>query len=352
MSTADGSCPVPIEARGGQVTDEPRTVWRRAMVAGFAVVALALATVASLRFGGASVPLADVWDAIRGIPTDPTSAEIVLQLRVPRTIAAIAVGGALAISGALLQSSLGNPLASPDIIGVTAGAAFGAMLVILVFPGIFALVPVFALFFGLVATALVFTMAWIGPRRGTVTKLVLSGIAVGALFTAACAGLMAIFPGRVQAAVQWLAGGLTSDGWTTLSTVWPYLLAGFVLAPFAIRPLDRLELGDEVAATLGAKPRVVRVYAATVAALLAAAAATLSGILGFIGIVVPHVVRLASGTSRHAYVIPVSAIGGAALLAATDTLARTVLAPHELPVGPFLAVIGVPLFLWLLRRAI
>jgi iron complex transport system permease protein len=207
----------------------------------------------------------------------------------------------------MLQGALANPLASPDVIGVTAGAGFGAVLILLAFPGSIALLPVGALVFGLLAATLVFVVAWIG---------------------------------------------LVSDGWEEMRVIWPYFAVGFVIAVCLIRPLDRLALGDDVAASLGTRPRVIRLTAGASAALLAAASAAIAGLLGFLGLVVPHVVRMAGGTASHAFVVPVSALGGAALLVAGDTLARTAKPPLELPVGPFMVVIGVPMFLWLLRKAV
>jgi iron complex transport system permease protein len=161
-----------------------------------------------------------------------------------------------------------------------------------------------------------------------------------------------MYSDRVQSAVFWIAGGLVSEGWETTLVVWPYFAVGGVGALLLMRPLDRLALGDDVAASLGARPRAIRLLACTTAALLAAAAASLAGLLGFLGLVTPHVVRMAGGTPSHRYVIPVSALTGAAILLVADTLARLVAAPAELPVGPFLVAIGVPLFLWLLRRGV
>jgi iron complex transport system permease protein len=163
---------------------------------------------------------------------------------------------------------------------------------------------------------------------------------------------MAAYPDRVPSAIFFLVGGLTSTGWDTLKQIWPYLAVGFAISAFMIRPLDRLLLGDDVAASLGSKPRTIRLIAAFAAAVLASAAAAIAGLLSFLGLVVPHVVRLAGGTNNHTFVVPVSALGGAALLVAADTLARVVRAPIEMPVGPFMVVLGVPLFLWLLRKAV
>jgi iron complex transport system permease protein len=276
----------------------------------------------------------------------------VLQLRLPRTVDAILVGAALGVAGALLQGALGNPLASPDVIGVTAGSGFGAILILLVFPGSIALLPVGALVFGLAAATLVFVVAWVGADGGGPARLILAGIGITALFTAGTVGLMTAFPDRVQSAVLFLAGGLISDGWDGIEEIWPYFAAGFVGAVCLIRPLDRLALGDDVAASLGTRPRLIRLGAGAAAAVLAAASAAIAGLLGFLGLVVPHVIRMSGGTASHGYVVPVSALGGAALLVAGDTLARTVKPPLELPVGPFMVLLGVPMFLWLLRKAV
>jgi iron complex transport system permease protein len=262
------------------------------------------------------------------------------------------VGAALGVAGALLQGALANPLASPDVIGVTGGAGFGAVLIIILYPDSIALLPVGALVFGLLAAAMVFIIGFTGPTGGGIGRVILAGIAIASLFGAGTAALMAAYPDRVPSAIFFLVGGLTSTGWETLKQIWPYFAFGFVLSVFMIRPLDRLLLGDDVAASLGSKPRTIRLVSALAAAVLASAAAAVAGLIAFIGLVIPHIVRLAGGTNNHTFVVPVSAVGGAALLVAADTLARTIRAPIEMPVGPFLVVLGVPLFLWLLRKAV
>lgn len=325
---------------------------RQASVVTVAAAALVAAAAASLTLGAVHVPLADVWASLAGDAEEGPLHQIVTQLRLPRTVEAIAVGAALGVAGALLQGALANPLASPDVIGVTGGAGFGAMLILLAFPGSIALLPAGALAFGLLAASVVFVIAWSGPTGGSIGRLILAGIAVSALFTAGMTSLMTAYPDRVPSAIFWLAGGLTSDGWGEIKAIWPYFAVGFAMALLLMRPLDRLQLGDEVAASLGMRPQLVRLAAGVAAALLAAAAAALAGLLSFLGLVVPHIVRLAGGTSAHGYVVPASGLAGAALLLAGDTLARTVRAPLELPVGPLMVAIGVPLFLWLLRRTV
>lgn len=330
----------------------PATIARRSAVIAAALVALLAAVGASLALGAVEIPLSTVIDALFGDLADSPQRKIVMDIRLPTTVEAVAVGASLGVAGAVLQGALANPLASPDVIGVTGGAGFGAMLILLAFPEKIALLPAGALLFGLLAATVVFVIAWSGPNGGSIGRLILAGIAVGALFTAAMTSLMTAYPDRVPSAIFWLAGGLTSDGWGEIEAIWPYFAAGFVIALLLVRPLDRLQLGDEVAASLGMRPQLVRLCAGIAAALLAASAAALAGLLGFLGLVVPHIVRMAGGTSAHGFVVPASALSGAALLLAGDTLARTVRAPVELPVGPLMVAIGVPLFLWLLRRTV
>jgi iron complex transport system permease protein len=313
--------------------------------------ALVAATCASLALGAVSIPLSEVIDTIFGRQVPEATEKIIEILRLPRTVEAIVVGAALGVAGACLQGALNNPLASPDVIGVTGGAGFGAMLVIVLFPGSIAMLPISALFFGLFAAAMVFIIGFTGRGGGNITRVILGGIAVASLFSAGTAAIMAAYPDRVPNGIYFLVGGLTTSGWDTLETVWPYLAVGFILAAFMIRPLDRLMLGDDVASSLGSRPRLIRFTAALAAAVLASAAASIAGLLAFLGLVIPHLIRLLGGTKSHVFVMPVSALAGAALLTAGDTLARTIAAPEEMPVGPFLVLLGVPLFLWLLRKA-
>lgn len=327
-------------------------VSRRTVIGAFLIAATFAGSIASLAFGAVEVPFGQVIDVLTGKIDSGPQYVIVDRLRLPRTIEALVVGAALGMAGACLQGALSNPLASPDVIGVTGGAAFGAMLVILAFPEQSLLLPVSALLFGLLAASLVFVVGFAGRRGGGIGRVILAGIAIASLFGALTAGLMAAFPERVPGGIFFLVGGLTSTGWDTMETVWPFFLVGFLMAALLIRPLDRLTLGDDVAASLGSKPRTIRFTAALAAALLASAAASVAGLLAFLGLVIPHIVRLAGGTNRNTFVMPASALGGAALLVSADTLARVVVAPIEVPVGPFLVLLGVPIFLWLLRKAV
>jgi iron complex transport system permease protein len=325
---------------------------RRVIVAAFLGLATVAGAIASLALGAVEIPFGDVIRILFGSVDSGPDYEIVRTLRLPRMVEALLVGAALGVAGACLQGALSNPLASPDVIGVTGGAGFGAMLVIILLPAQAALVPLSALVFGLVAATMVFLIGFVGERAGGIGRVILAGIAIASLFGAGTAALMAAFPERVPAGIFFLVGGLTTTGWETLQQVLPYFVVGFIVAILLVRPLDRLTLGDEVAASLGSKPRRIRFGAAFAAALLASAAAAVAGLLAFLGLVVPHMVRLAAGTGRTTYVMPVSALGGAALLVWADTLARVIAAPVELPVGPLLVLLGVPVFLWLLRKAV
>lgn len=315
-------------------------------------VLLVAAFCVSLAVGAVHIPVSVVIDTLLGRDVPEWTSQIIEVLRLPRTVEAVIVGAALGIAGACLQGALSNPLASPDVIGVTGGAGFGAMLIILLFPENAALLPMSALFFGLLAAAMVFLIGFAGRGGGNITRIILAGIAIAAMFSAGTAALMAAYPDRVPNGIFFLVGGLTTSGWDNLERVWPYFAVGFTLAVFMIRPLDRLMLGDDVAASLGSRPRLIRLSAALAAAILAAAAASIAGLLAFLGLVVPHLVRLLGGSHNQTFVMPVSALAGAALLTGADTLARTIAAPIEMPVGPFLVLLGVPLFLWLLRKAV
>ncbi len=268
---------------------------RQILVAAFALAALVAAAIASIAFGAVHVPISDVIDALTGQGRGPLK-QIILDLRLPRMVEALLVGAALGVAGTLLQGALANPLASPDVMGVTGGASFGAILILIVFPSQIALLPIGALAFGMLAAGLVFVIGATGVGGGSAARLILAGIAMTAAFQAGTTSLMASFPDRVPGAIFWLAGGLTTAGWENVKVTWPYLAVGFFLAAMLARPLDRLALGDDVAASLGSRPRAVRLTAAIAAAMLAACAAAIAGLVTFLGLL--HPARRADG-GRH-----------------------------------------------------
>lgn len=277
---------------------------------------------------------------------DPAEMDILLRLRLPRALAAMGTGACLALAGALMQVLLRNPLADPYILGTSGGAAVGALLVIVA--GGTGLAVNSAAFTGaLLSTLLVFTLA-----RGTApwngSRLLLTGIVVAAGWGAAVSLILAISPdASLRGLLFWLMGDFSF-----VDNPWPVLgagLLGLVAAMLGARTLNVLGSGDLQATLLGVDVARVRLAVYLLGSLLTALAVTTAGIVGFVGLVTPHLVRLAGG-SDHRTVIPAAVLAGGALLVLADTLARTALAPRQLPVGAITAAIGVPLFLVLLRR--
>jgi iron complex transport system permease protein len=276
---------------------------------------------------------------------------IVLQLRLPRVLLAGIVGAALAASGAVFQGLFRNPMADPAIIGVSSGAALGAILVIVTVGAgsLGALAVPAAAFAGAMATALVvYRLARIGPAVHVAT-LLLAGIAVAAVISALMSLVMSLSGEEIRNIYSWLVGGLVAQGWRSIAIVVPVVALGLAGAALVAHPLNLVALGEERAAQLGVSVDVLKGRAIAVGALLAAAAVSVAGIIGFVGLMTPHLLRLVVGAD-HRRLVPASALGGATLLILADLVARTVIAPAELPVGVVTALLGGPFFLFLLRR--
>jgi iron complex transport system permease protein len=276
---------------------------------------------------------------------------IVLQLRLPRVLLAGIVGAALAASGAVFQGLFRNPMADPAIIGVSSGAALGAILVIVTVGAgsLGALAVPAAAFAGAMATALVvYRLARIGPAVHVAT-LLLAGIAVAAVISALMSLVMSLSGEEIRNIYAWLLGGLVAQGWRSIAIVVPVVALGLAGAALVAHPLNLVALGEERAAQLGVAVDVLKGRAIAVGALLAAAAVSVAGIIGFVGLMTPHLLRLVVGAD-HRRLVPASALGGATLLILADLVARTVIAPAELPVGVVTALLGGPFFLFLLRR--
>jgi iron complex transport system permease protein len=276
---------------------------------------------------------------------------IVFQLRLPRVLLAGIVGAALAASGAVFQGLFRNPLADPAIIGVSSGAALGAVLVIVTVGagslGAFA-VPA-AAFAGAVATALiVYRLARIGPAVHVAT-LLLAGIAVAAVISGLMSLVMSFSGEDVRDIYAWLVGGLVAEGWRSIAIVVPVVALGLAGAAVVAHELNLVALGEERAVQLGVEVDGLKAKAIAVGALLAAAAVSVAGVIGFVGLMTPHLLRLVIGAD-HRRLVPASVLGGATLLILADLVARTVIAPSELPVGVVTALLGGPFFLFLLRR--
>jgi iron complex transport system permease protein len=277
--------------------------------------------------------------------------EILWQIRLPRVILAALIGLLLSLSGVILQGILRNPLADPYILGISAGGAVGAAISIalgaqFVLFGMSSL-PVMAFISALIAVLIVYKLAQVGGKSAPET-LILAGVAFSA-FCAAILSLIIIISGSLQAIYFWLLGSLSSASWTNVYTVIPYALIGAVAAYFFSKELNALLLGEEMAATLGVEVEKTRLLLLGIASLMTAAAVSVSGLIGFVGLIIPHWIRLMIGPN-HRFLIPVSALAGMLLMVVADTIARTVLSPLEIPIGIIMALVGAPFFLYLLRR--
>lgn len=311
-----------------------------------ALVAIAMvAFAASLSVGSVAIdPLA----LLRALfaPVDETQRAIVRELRLPRAIAAFATGGCLALAGALLQVLLRNPLADPYVLGVSGGAAVGALAMMLV-GSVGWLVSVGAFGGALVSTLIVFALAR-GAGPWSPTRLLLTGVVIAAGWGAMVALILSLAPeAQLRGMLFWLIGDLSAP-----SVVWPALAAlGLALTgtlPFA-RDLNALSRGEAVAAALGVDIARLPWLLFAFSALLTAAAVTTAGAIGFVGLIVPHAIRLVLGNDQR-ILLPASALAGGSLLLVADTLARKIAAPLELPAGVVTALIGVPVFIYLLHR--
>jgi iron complex transport system permease protein len=330
---------------------------RVALVALLGAAALLAALVLGVAFGSTVVAPGDTIAILAHrvgltVPvTWPASAEtIVLELRLPRVLTAMTVGAGLAIAGVTFQGLLRNPLADPYVLGTASGAALGAAIA-LVIPVRIAIVGLglvngLAFVGALVAIALVWRLARVSSV-GSLTGLLLTGYAVGSLLAAGLSLAMYFSGAHVRQIFFYLLGSFASAGWSQLATALPIVLAGGALICLRARSLNALLLGEDAAAYLGIDVRRERAVLVLLAALVTAASVAVSGLVGFVGLVVPHGVRLLVGPNART-LLPLSALVGAAFLAFADLLARL---PGEVPVGVVTAVVGAPFFLWLLRHA-
>jgi len=272
---------------------------------------------------------------------------IVYYMRLPRNIMAVLVGANLAISGILLQAVMKNPLADPGITGVSSGASVVAIFIILVAPRFIPVLPLFAFLGGAIACILVFMLAWkhgINPLR-----IVLAGVAVNAVLGGFISMLSILYSDRIQSALLWLNGNLAASTWGDVATLLPYSMIGLIASFFLVRSANILQLGDEAAKNLGFNVTRTRLVLSGVAVFLAGVTTSVVGIIGFIGLIVPHVARMLMG-SDHKYTIPFSMTLGGIVLLTADTLGRFIASPIEIPVGIITAIIGGPFFLYLLRK--
>jgi iron complex transport system permease protein len=314
---------------------------------------LIIMLILSMAIGAVFIPPTEVWRVLMGVTTNETFRTILLDIRLPRTVLIALVGAALAGSGATYQGLFRNPLADPYLIGVASGAGLGAIIAMsfkwpYTMLGLLA-VPLAAFLASLLTVYLVYTFAQIG-RTVPTTNLILAGVAVSSFATAITTFLMLHSSGEVRRALGWLLGGVSLIGWDVTLALIPYLAIGMTMLVLTGYALNLLQFGDDQAAQMGLNVRRAKFIIIVAASLVTAAAVSFAGIIGFVGLVVPHIVRIWWGVD-YRRLIPLSIIGGASVLLFADVLARIVLAPQELPVGIVTALAGAPFFLWVLRRA-
>jgi iron complex transport system permease protein len=272
---------------------------------------------------------------------------VIWNIRLPRMILAALVGTNLALSGAILQGVMKNPLADPGIIGISAGAGLCGIIILILFPQYQALVPIAAFLGAMGAALMIYILAWKGGIRPL--RIILAGVAVAALLGSGISALLVFFSDRVHGALTFMNGSLSARSWQDVRMILPYTVSATVITMVMSERLNILVLGDDTARGLGLNVEASRLGLTALAALLAASAVSAVGLLGFVGLIIPHAVRLMVG-GDYRILFPGSALLGAAVVMASDTLARTAFSPTEIPVGVVMAVIGAPFFLFLLRR--
>ena len=278
---------------------------------------------------------------------DGTIRLVVLNLRLPRILIAVLTGCALSLSGALLQAVMRNPLADPGIIGVSAGAVTAATTVMLLAPKLLLLVPLFAFGGALLACVIIYLLAW---KRGVdPVRIILSGVAVNAVLGSYTSFLQLLNADNLSGVLGFLNGSLSGRGWDQVFLVAGYAGVGILLTLCCIKGANILQLGDEMASSLGVNVNAWRIGISAVAAFLAAATVAVAGMIGFVGLVVPHMARLLVGADYRA-LVPVSALLGSCTLLAADTLGRVLIPSMEIPVGLVMAMTGGPFFLYMLRK--
>lgn len=312
----------------------------------FSILLLFILMILTIGIGSVNIPVKGIIDIFLG-KGDEINRSIVMDMRLPRIILAVFVGASLSISGALLQSVMKNPLADPGITGVSSGASLVAILIMIYFPNLQRVLPLMAFLGAMTACAIVFLLSWDNGLNSL--RIILAGVAVNAMFLGATSLLSILNSEKIQGVLLWINGSLAYRGWREVSYFVPYSILGIILSLFCIKGANLLSLGDNAAINLGVNVNRTRLLLSLVAVFLAGISTSVVGIIGFIGLIVPHISRLLLGYD-YKYLIPMSGVLGGILLLLADTLARFIARPLELPVGVIMSMIGGPFFLFLLRR--
>ncbi|HEY2493329.1 MAG TPA: iron ABC transporter permease [Paenibacillus sp.] len=314
----------------------------------FTLILTIIAAIIAIGLGGVSISIPEILSTVFSSSSKAVNATIIWDIRLPRVLLAMIIGANIAISGALLQAVMGNPLADPGLTGVTSGAAACVLVIMLAAPEYTQFIPIAAFVGGIIAASIVYALAW---RRNGISPItiILSGVAVNALCGGVIGFLTIMYSDRLPTAVQWLNGSLAAKGSNALMMVLPYAIVGWILSFFAIRKANIIRLGDQVASNLGENVNRIRIILSLLAVFLAAISVAAIGMIGFVGLVVPHMARMLVG-SDYKYLLPMSMALGALVLLIADTGGRTLFSPLDIPSGILMAVIGAPYFLYLMRR--
>ncbi len=315
---------------------------KKIVTIGLAFVLLCILTVLCVFVGTVEFSLTEFLNSVNGTSKEGYLYQIINHVRIPRIISGILVGMNLAVSGVLLQGVLRNPMASPNIIGVNAGAGLMAVILMTVLPSYLLLLPVASFLGALSASLLIYTIARPTSGKSSTVHIVLAGVAISAFLNAVTSGMMMFNSDVLDVTYSWMLGSLSGRSWSAVWSILPYSIIGILAAILLAPKVNLFALGDEMATSIGLRTGIYRIIIIVISSILA-------GTIGFIGLVAPHTARIIIGND-HKYLIPLSAIFGSILLVISDTLARTVFQPIELSVGIVTGVIGAPFFLYLLRR--
>ncbi|WP_420538928.1 FecCD family ABC transporter permease [Paenibacillus polymyxa] len=317
------------------------------LTAGLALLAFGIAL--SLSFGAASIRLEEVWNAVFHFNPELQNHQIIWEIRLPRILGGVLIGVCFAVAGAIMQGMTRNPLADSGLLGLNSGASLTMAICFALFPGTSFLQLMLYSFVGAaLAVVMVYGTSAISKSGITPVRLVLAGAAVTALLSA-LGDTISLYFNVGQDLAFWYAGGLSGTKWVQLGIVVPWVVAAFIGALMLSRSITLLSLGDEIALSLGQRTGMVKVAGMILVLILAGAAVSLVGSIGFVGLIIPHITRKLVGVD-YRWIIPCSAIMGALLIVFADLAARMINAPEETPVGVLIALIGVPFFLYLARK--
>lgn len=326
---------------------EGSTRKKTAVISGVAIL-LILFTLIAIGIGSVTVNPIVTLQTLLGYGDD-TSSVILWDIRIPRVLLALIVGANLAISGALMQAVVQNPLADPGVTGVSSGAAVAALFIMLVIPQGSGYIPLAAIGGGVVAAAMVYAMAWQRSTGFQPVRIVLSGVAVNAIFGGMIGLLSLLYSDRLPSAIQWMNGSLAGKQMSDVWLIVPYSVIGWIIALLSVRQMNIIRLGEQTAHNLGLNMNRLRMLLSLLSVCLAAISVSMVGLVGFVGLVVPHISRMLIG-SDYRFSLPLSILLGATILLIADMIGRSFFGAVQIPAGIVMAMIGGPYFLYLMRK--